>query len=277
MSRERSSMLEKAALVLHAFIGGTPMSLAALGRGTGLSRSTVHRLVVELIELGWIERTGSRYELGMRLFELGELVPAKHRLRTVGLPYMQDLFAATGETIHLAVREGADAVYVEKLHGHSAVRLPSRTGGRAPLTCTAVGKALLAYEGPHVLQDVLRRPLRQWTERSINDPDLLVKQLAEVRRTGLAWEREEAVPGGACLAAPILVGKRAVAALSVSMPVDRFRPEQLGPAVITASLALARTLAKAASMPGAPETSALRDRMGVPVVTVERSSSACLE
>jgi DNA-binding IclR family transcriptional regulator len=237
-------MLEKASLVLQAFHGDGPMSLSDLGKRTGLSRSTVHRLVTDLTELGWVERTGNRYQLGMSLFELGELVPAKHRLRTVGLPYMQDLFAATGETVHLAVREGVDAVYVEKLHGHRPLRLPSRTGGRAPLTCTAVGKALLAHESNDVLQDILGRPLRQWTSRSITEPALLLKQLADVRRTGLAWERGESVPGGACLAAPILVGARVVAALSVSMPADRFRPEQLGPAVITASLALARTLGR---------------------------------
>lgn len=243
-------MLEKAAFVLQAFTGDGPVSLSDLGQRTGLTRSTVHRLVTDLMELGWVERKGARYQLGMTLFELGELVPAKHRLRAVGLPYMQDLFVATGETVHLAVREGADAVYVEKLHGHRALPLPSRTGGRAPLTCTAVGKALLAHEPLAVLEDVLGRPLRRWTDRSIAEPGVLIKQLADVRRTGLAWEREEAAPGGACLAAPILVGGRVVAALSVSMPVDRFRPEQLGPAVITASLALARTLGRSDSAPG---------------------------
>lgn len=252
MSQERSSMLEKAALVLRAFSGDGPMSLSDLGQRTGLTRSTVHRLVTDLMALGWVERRGTRYQLGMTLFELGELVPAKHRLRAVGLPYMQDLFAATGETVHLAVREGADAVYVEKLHGHRALPLPSRTGGRAPLTCTAVGKALLAHESMGVLD--LGRPLRRWTSRSIAEADVLLKQLEDVRRTGLAWEREEAALGGACLAAPILVAGRVVAALSVSMPVDRFRPEQLGPAVITASLALARTLGRTDSTPSVEES-----------------------
>lgn len=254
MSRDRSSMLEKAALVLRAFHGDGPMSLSGLVERTGLSRSTVHRLVTDLIELGWVERRGNRYQLGMTLFELGELVPAKHRLRTAGLPYMQDLFVATGETVHLAVREGVDAVYVEKLHGHRALPLPSRTGGRAPLTCTAVGKALLAHESMDVLEATFGRPLRRWTNRSIVDAEVLLRQLADVRRTGLAWEREEAVPGGACLAAPILVTGRVVAALSVSMPVGRFRPEQLGPALITASRAFARTLGRIESSPAIDES-----------------------
>jgi DNA-binding IclR family transcriptional regulator len=244
MSRERYSMLEKAALILSSFTADGSMSLSELGRRTGLSRSTVHRLMVDLVDLGWVERKGNHYQLGMSLFELGELVPAKRRLRSVGLPYMQDLFAATGETVHLAVREGMDAVYLEKLHGHRPLPLPSRTGGRVPLTCTAVGKALLAHEPIGVVQNILGRPLRQLTSRSINEPALLLKQLADIRCTGLAWERGEAVPDGACVAAPILVGGRAVAAISVSMPGDRFHPEQLGPAVITASLALARTFGR---------------------------------
>jgi DNA-binding IclR family transcriptional regulator len=235
-------MLEKVALVLGAFTGGTPLSLAELGRRTGLARSSVHRLVTDLAELDWVQRIDNRYELGMALFELGELVPIKHRLRTVALPFMQDLFAATGETVHLAVRDGVDALYAEKIHGHHSLPLPSRTGGRAPLTCTAVGKAILAHEAADVLQDVLDRPLRRWTPASVVDRDVLVRQLDEVRRTGIALEREEAAVGGACIAAPVLVSGRPVAALSVAVPIDRFTPERLGPAVRTAALGLARTL-----------------------------------
>src|SRR5690348_1529407 len=213
VTRDESSMLGKITVLLGAFTGGAAVSLADLGRRTGLARSTVHRLVTDLVEHGWVRRVGNRYELGMALFELGELVPVKHRLRTVALPYMQDLLAATGETVHLAVRDGTDAVYAEKLHGHRPLPLPSRTGGRAPLTCTAVGKALLAHESPEVVREVLDRPLRGWTAASVTDPRVLLRQLDEIRRTGLAQEREEAAPGGACVAAPVLVDRRPVAAL----------------------------------------------------------------
>ena len=235
-------MLEKVALVLGAFAGDVPLGLGELGRRTGLARSSVHRLVTDLAGLGWVNRVGDRYELGMALFELGERVPIKHRLRTVALPFMQDLFAATGETVHLAVRDGVDAVYAEKIHGHGSPSLPSRTGGRAPLTCTAVGKALLAHETADVVQDVLGRPLRRWTAASLVDADVLVRQLDDVRRTGVAQEWEEAALGGACVAAPVLVAGHPVAALSVAVPIERFAPERLGPAVRTAALGLARAL-----------------------------------
>jgi DNA-binding IclR family transcriptional regulator len=246
-------MLEKVALLLGAFTGDSPLGLAELGRRTGLARSSVHRLVTDLVALDWVHRVGNRYELGMALFELGELVPIKHRLRKVALPYMQDLFAATGETVHLAVRDGVDAVYAEKIHGHRSLDLPSRTGGRAPLTCTAVGKALLAHETPDVLEDVLDRPLRRWTAASILDADVLLRQLEDVRRTGVAQEREEAALGGACVGAPVLVANRPVAALSIAVPVDRFAPERLGAAVRTAALGLARALHRSGSTHPPPQ------------------------
>jgi DNA-binding IclR family transcriptional regulator len=242
VERDNTSMLEKAALLLGAFTSSSPLNLGELAERTGLAKSTVHRLLTQVHQLGWVTRVGQRYELGMALFELGELVPVKHRLRAAALPFMQDLFAVTQETVHLAVRDGIDAVYAEKLHGHASLPLPSRTGGRAPLTCTAVGKALLAYEDPEVLRQIVDRPLRRFTAASITDAAVLLRQLESVRRTGVAIEREEAVVGGACLGAPVLVGGKPLAALSVSVPVARFHPERLAPAVRTAALGLSRTL-----------------------------------
>ncbi|MFW3171598.1 IclR family transcriptional regulator [Geodermatophilus sp. CPCC 206100] len=242
MTRDTTSMLEKTALLLGAFTPGSALSLNQLSERTGLAKSTVHRLILDLHELGWVARVGQRYELGMAIFELGESVPVKHRLRAAALPFMQDLYAVTQETVHLAVRDGHDIVYAEKLHGHASLPLPSRTGGRAPLNCTAVGKALLAHETPAMLDDLLTRPLRRWTPRSIVDPAQLLRELESIRRTGVAVEREEATLGGACVAAPVLVGGQTVAALSVSVPIERFRPERLGPAVRTAALGLSRTL-----------------------------------
>lgn len=242
MRRDGYSMVEKIALLLDAFPDGRPLSLAQLIEQTGLARSTVHRLLADVTALGWVARVGSRYELGTALLELGERVPVKHRLRGRAVPFMQDLFVVTGETVHLAVRDGVDALYVEKIHGHGALALPSRIGGRAPLTCTAVGKALLAHEEPDVVEELLARPMRRLTPASITDATVLRRELHEVRRTGLAVEREESASGGACVAAPVLVDGRPVAALSVSVPLDRLAPDRLGPAIRTAAAGLARVL-----------------------------------
>ncbi|MEU4650135.1 IclR family transcriptional regulator [Nocardia fluminea] len=242
MKRDGMSFLERAAAVLACFPGGAALTLDEVSARTGLPRSTTHRLLVELSGLGWTKRVDNRFELGMALFELGERVALKHRLRSAALPFMQDLYAVTGQTVHLAVRDGTDAVYVEKIHGHSALPLPSQTGGRLPLTCTAVGKALLATESAEVQADILNRPLRSYTRHSITDPKLLARQLDDVRRNGVALEREESALGGSCLAAPVLAAGQPVAALSVSVPSARFTPELLAPAVRTAVLALGRVL-----------------------------------
>ncbi|MEE6165830.1 MULTISPECIES: IclR family transcriptional regulator [unclassified Mycolicibacterium] len=244
MSRDRPpSQLEKSALVLDAFPGGSALTLAQVCARTGLARSTVHRLLVDLTALGWIDRAGSTFELGLGLFQLGERVAVKHRLRSAAIPFMQDLYAVTGQTVHLAVRNRFDAVYIEKLHGHESLPLPSQIGGRLPLTCTAVGKALLASETEEVRAQVLAQPLRRYTVNSITDPKRLARELADIRRTGVAIEREESALGGCCLAAPVVSQGMPIAALSVSVPIDRFRPELLAPAVRTGALALGRTLA----------------------------------
>lgn len=244
-------MLDKAALVLGTFPGGSMMSLNDVCRQTGLARSTTHRLLVDLVDLGWVVRNGRHFELGMPLFELGERVAVKHRLRSAAMPFMQDLFAVTKWTVHLAVRDGTEVVYVEKLQGHMPLPLPSHIGGRLPLSCTGVGKALLAFDDTGIRSTVLSRPLHRLTSRSIVDPGVLEKQLDDIRRTGVAIEREEATTGGCCAASAIVVSGAPVAALSVSVPVDKFKPELLAPAVRTAALALSRVLSRVQSDPTA--------------------------
>ena len=260
MKRDDLSLLQRSALVLDIFPGGTALSLAEVTARTGLPRSTTHRVLTGLVELGWLTRTGSKFELGLALFELGERVGLKYRLRSAALPFMQDLYAVTGQTVHLAIRDGLDAVYVEKIHGHAALPLPSQIGGRLPLTCTAVGKALLAPEDADVRAHVLDKPLRSYTRNSVTDPARLARELDAVRRTGIAIEREESSLGSCCLASPVLLADRPIAALSVSVPTAGFKPELLAPAVRTAALALGRTLARtptgrtAADAPSGAET-----------------------
>ncbi|MGN9757971.1 IclR family transcriptional regulator [Streptomyces sp. SD31] len=236
-------MLEKAAVILECFSpSGGPYRLSELSERTGLPKPTVHRLAADLVRLGWLERSGPQYRLGAKLFELGSLVPHRLDLRETALPFLQDLFEATRETVHLGVREGAEVVYLERIHGHEALRLPSRIGGSLPLTCTGVGKALLAFSGAELMEEVLSRPLPSLTPYSITDPARLRMALEKVQVSGLAYEEQEAAPGVSCIAAPVFAGGTAVAALSVAVPRSRFSPAQLAPAVRTAALGLSRVL-----------------------------------
>jgi DNA-binding IclR family transcriptional regulator len=236
-------MLDKAALIVECFSpSGGPFRLSELSERTGLPKPTVHRLAADLVRLGWLERTGPQYRLGAKLFELGSLVPHRLDLRETALPFLQDLFEATRETVHLGVREGMEVVYLERIHGHEALRLPSRIGGSLPLSCTAVGKALLAFSGAELTEEVLSRPLPSLTPYSITDPARLRMALEKTQVSGLAYEEQEAAAGVSCIAAPVFDGGTAVAALSVAVPRDRFSPAQLAPAVRTAALGLSRVL-----------------------------------
>ncbi|MFE8957455.1 IclR family transcriptional regulator [Streptomyces massasporeus] len=236
-------MLDKAAVILESFSpSGGPYRLSELSMRTGLPKPTVHRLAADLVRLGWLERTGPRYRLGAKLFELGSLVPHRLDLRETALPFLQDLFEATRETVHLGVREGMEVVYLERIHGHEALWLPSRIGGSLPLSCTGVGKALLAFSGDELTEEVLSRSLPSLTPHSITDPARLRMALEKIRVSGLAYEEQEAALGVSCIAAPVFAGGATVAALSVAVPRERFSPAQLAPAVRTAALGLSRVL-----------------------------------
>lgn len=241
-----NSVLGRALTVLTAFeLGDDELSLAELVRRTGVAKATVHRLVTELAEWRVVERTpGGGVRLGIRLFELGQLVPRQLGLREAAAPFLADLFEATHETVHLATPDGTEVVYVQKLEGRAGPRVPSRVGGRMPMHCTGVGKAMLAFAPPELVDEVLRAGLTRRAPRTIIAPGLLSAELERIHERGVAYEREESGIGVTCVAAPVLdADGHAVAALSITGWVNRFDPERLAPAVRTAALGLTRALA----------------------------------
>ncbi|GGV39908.1 IclR family transcriptional regulator [Streptomyces griseoflavus] len=236
-------MLDKAATVLDCFRpDGGAFRLTEIAARTGLAKTTAFRLCADLVRLGLLERDGETYRLGGKLFELGSLVPRRLDLREAALPFLQDLFEATHETVHLGIREGHDVVYIERIHGHQTLTLPSRIGGRLPLTCTGVGKALLAFSASELADEVLAGPLPRLTPHSVTDPARLRTVVEQIRVSGLAYEEQEAALGVSCIASPVFDGPTAVAALSVAVPRGRFHPAELAPAVRTAALGLSRVL-----------------------------------
>ena len=236
-------MLDKATAVLDCYRpDGGAFRLTEIAARTGLAKTTAFRLCADLVRLGLLERDGETYRLGGRLFELGSLVPRRLDLREAALPFLQDLFEATHETVHLGVREGHEVVYIERIHGHQALSLPSRIGGRLPLSCTGVGKALLAFSGSELVDEVLAAPLPRLTPHSVTDAARLRTLIEQIQVSGLAYEEQEAALGVSCIASPVFDGPTAVGALSVAVPRARYHPAQLAPAVRTAALGLSRVL-----------------------------------
>lgn len=224
---DASTVLGKAVLVLRAFTaedGG--VTLAELGRRTGLAKGTLHRVCGDLVATGMLERRDDRYRLGRLMFELGARASAERDLLEVAMPFLEELRATLDETVHLGVRDGIEVVYIAKLVGHRQARAPSRTGGRFGLSCTAIGKALLAHAPAAVLDEVVRAGLVRHTPRTVIAPGILAGQLKQVRLSGVAFEFEESRTGLVCVGAPIFDrGDGAVAAVSVAGPVNRFNPQ----------------------------------------------------
>ena len=244
------TVLGKAVTILRAFNpDDSVLPLAEIVRRTALHKATAHRLARELVELRLLDRVGSGYRLSGGLFELGMRASVERSLLEVAMPFLQDLYERTHETVHLGVLEDHEVVYVAKIGGHRQAATPSRTGGRMPLHCTAIGKALLAHADPAVVQAVLSAPLARRTPRTVVAAGLLRRQLGSVIDRGVAFEHEESAVGIACVAAPVLgPDDRALAAVSVTGPVTRFRPEAHVDAVRAAAAALGATVARRRSL-----------------------------
>ena len=223
---DRNTVLGKSMLVMTAFTSrDRGLTFTDLVARTGLSKSTLHRICSSMVGAGLLERSSDRYRLSLLMFELGMRASLERDLLEVSTPFLEELRAAVNETVHLGVRDGTEVVYIAKLVGHRKVDVPSSTGGRLGLYCTAVGKALLAHAPADVQHDVLRDPLVRRTPRTITAPGVLAHQLVQVRSEGVAFEYEESRVGVVCVAAPVFgPGGALMAAVSVAGPVTRFHP-----------------------------------------------------
>lgn len=229
VGKDPRAAVDKAMSLLQAFgaDGWSGLGVSELARRADLSKSTAFRVLGLLERNGAVERVGSDFRLGGQLSDIGSVVdaPANRRISDRVTPFLLDLYAATRQTVHLAVLHGTDVVYLHKLQGHSTIRCPSRIGSRAPAFATAGGKVLLAQDAA-ALDRTVAGGLRPRTTRTITDPRLLRAELDRVRRSGVAISGQEAVPGLVCLAAPVIAGpgRPAAAAISVSGDAGSFDP-----------------------------------------------------
>ncbi|RJO73522.1 IclR family transcriptional regulator [Nocardia panacis] len=220
------SMVERMTLILDAFDAATPtLTLLGLSERTGLPRSTVHRILDQMIRLRWLAHAPGGYRLGLRALELGGLAAGHNQIRDAVSPLLHDLSQRTGMVGHLGVLDGREVLYLDKAGGRAAAAVPTRLGARMPAHCTALGKALLAALEPSIVETSFRERLPQLTARTIGETAELQRELARIRgRQGIAVDTEEAVPGISCVAVPIRGRGAAVAALSISARVGADRP-----------------------------------------------------
>jgi DNA-binding IclR family transcriptional regulator len=209
-SGEHRDLLTRVQEVLGAFTEDEPtMTASRVAARTGLARSTVHRLLTDLVRIGFLAQPAvGSFVIGARLWEIGELSPVSLRLREVALPILQQLHGVDGEVVHLAVLTGgtpetAEALYVGRVAGPGSIPTLSRTGGRHPLHTTGVGKALLMTQDEVWLERYFLQPLERETLYSVTEERALRDELAAARRLGYATTHQEMTLGNMSVAAPV--------------------------------------------------------------------------
>lgn len=221
--------VDRGLTVLSVLSDGKPRLLTDVSADIGLNNSTTFRLLATLASHNYVERnerTGE-YTLGLACLELARAYHAGNSIRRAALPHLERLRDDSTETVHLAVLDKMEVVYLEKLHGLHAVGLmTSRVGARLPAYCTGLGKALLAYADPQAVRDYFyQHDLIGYTDTTIQNLDELMLHLEQIRSRGYAFDHGEREAEVCCVAVPLFnADGQAVAALSISGPQTRLNP-----------------------------------------------------
>jgi DNA-binding IclR family transcriptional regulator len=228
-TRYNIRVLDRAIRVLFLLSDAKPRTLNEISEEILLSPSTTFRLLSTLNYYRFVKRDerSGHYRLGLACLTLARGFQDSNDLRTVALPELEVLRDITKETVHLAILDNMEVIYIEKLPGLHAIGLmSSRVGGRSPVHCTGLGKMFLAnLKSDQVLSYVEQHGLPKFTDTTITDPQELIEHLKQIRSQGYAFDRGEHESDVRCVAAPIFNSEgQAIAALSVSGPAVRLEP-----------------------------------------------------
>ncbi|NWF69704.1 MAG: IclR family transcriptional regulator [Chloroflexi bacterium] len=240
-------VLDRAISILSLLSDGRPRTLMEVSEGIDLSASTCFRMLSALASHNYIARdeASGQYSLGVACLELARSYQMSNHIRRVALPELEALRDETAETVHLAVLDRMEVLYLDKLPGLHAIGLMvSHVGGRVPSYCTGLGKALLAYtDTERVRQHFERTPLTRFTDTTLVQVDQLLAELQEIRRRGYALDRGEHEPDVRCVAAPIFDSQHKIAAaISIAGPSSRMEPLESNQERITRLLRAAQTI-----------------------------------
>ena len=246
---QRLSSVGTAVRLLKCFSEGeAEIGVTSLAKRLGVAKSTVYRLASTLVAEGMLEqnRDNEKYRLGIALFGLGALVRQRMNLSNEARPYIFDLREATNETVHLAILDHAEIMYVYDLESTQAIRMRANLGERKPALCTAEGRAMLAFQHPEEVEAIIQEGFRPRTPKTLTDPAALRAMLAEVQRLGYAREDEQSELGMRSIAAPIRNAMgRVMGAVGVAGPVQRLSDDilqQIAPQVVQTANVISQRL-----------------------------------
>lgn len=220
------------------------LTLTELAVRAGITVPTAHRLVAELVAADALQRRDNgRYVVGRLLWEIGLLAPFEGRLTEIADPFLSDVYAATLATVHLAVRDGDQVLYLQRLAGRASVPIVSTVGSRLPMHCTGVGKVLLAY-APEDIRTTVLANLPRITRHTVTSPQMLHTQLERIRRDGVAMTAEEMSIGAYSLAVPVIQSSdgQVAAAIGVVVPTLKRDRQRLMGALQVAARGIGRSL-----------------------------------
>lgn len=196
-----------------------------------LHKSTTFGLLTTLENRQYLTQNleNGKYSLGIKLFELGKLVEDGMDLRKICLPYLKELVDKYDETAHLAMRNGNEATYIEKVEGESGIKMGSQLGKRVYMYCTGAGKAILAFMTDEEINNIIKNArFTQFTCNTITEPDKLKDELRKIRKAGYSVDNEEIELGLRCIAAPIMdYSKAPVGSISIAGPTSRMGDEKV--------------------------------------------------
>ena len=230
--RYRIHVIDRAAQILDSFgFDHQELSVSEIGAKTGLHRSTAHRILMALEYNDLIKQnpdTG-KYHLGIKLFKLGHQAVSQLNLREICRPFLMRIKNQTQETVHLAVLDDDQVLYLDKVEGPHALRMPSRVGRHIPTYCTSLGKAMLSCLDDHEVKNIFRsRVLRSFTVNTVKTLDRLLTDLRVIRRRGYSVDNEEIEIGLRCVGAPIKDHTGAmVGAISTAAPSARLAAQKI--------------------------------------------------
>jgi DNA-binding IclR family transcriptional regulator len=225
-------VIVKAAAVIDLLAeSNDPVSLTSLSNELGIAKSTLHGILATLNSIGYVNKdpeTGD-YRLGLHLFELGNAISRKLDERRIAKPYMQMLAEKTGETVHLAVLEDGEVLYINKQESNSSIRIITESGLKLPVHCSGLGKVLLAGRPNEEIIDLLdKKGMAKYTETTITNVKDFMKEIELVRRQGYGSDRQEFMIGLRCTAAPIYnINGKVICAISISGPISRMSGDLL--------------------------------------------------
>lgn len=225
-----TSLMKAVRILTYISMQDEPEGVSAIARGTKLTPSTTYKLLESLQDLGLVRKSAEyqTYSLGLGLLKLASGVLDKLDLVKISRPYLEDINQVTGETVHLAVRDGFSVVYVEKLESTQPVRMYSRVGRAGPLHCTGVGKAMLAVFSPQEIDQFFREiPLKRFTDQTITSESRMRQEIEKIRELGYAVDHMEHSADVECVAVPLYGEGTLYGAISVGFPTYRVDDETI--------------------------------------------------